>query len=158
MLIPHALRIDPNPFDRQHPILLTQPPTIQLIIRNDPQKHKPQRRGQQSRRQKHDFPGLDVGSVLAAADGDAVREQAAEDLREPVEAEPDAGSAALLFGGVPLGREECEAGRYGGFEDAEEETDCDCAGEVLDSREAREDYAPHYDIEGRCVMSVSINL
>jgi hypothetical protein len=38
-------------------------------------------------------------------------------LRPSVEREPDCRSSALLFLGVPLGREERETGCYGGFED-----------------------------------------
>jgi hypothetical protein len=49
-----------------------------------------------------------------------------------VERKPDCCSSALLFLGVPLGREERETGRYGGFEDAEEEANGDCASVVFD--------------------------
>jgi len=44
VLIAHTLRINPDTLNRQNPILLAQPPTVQLVIRDDPQKRDTQTR------------------------------------------------------------------------------------------------------------------
>lgn len=74
--------------------------------------------------------------------------EAAEDLREAVEAEPYADAGALLFFGVPLRCEEGEARRDCCFEDTEEEAYGYGAGIALYGCHAAEDEAPHYDAEG----------
>jgi len=44
VLVTHALRIDPDTLNCQNPILLTQPPTVQLVIRHYPQERNAQTR------------------------------------------------------------------------------------------------------------------
>lgn len=88
-------------------------------------------------------------------------------LRHAVEAEPNAGSQALLLFGVPLAGKQSKSWntesatiahcgahslltrRHSGFKETEEETDSHSAAEVLDGCKKSQDGAPHDDIEGR---------
>ena len=82
------------------------------------------------------------------ASSNTVGYQPAKYLGKAVEAEPDSYACSLLSFGVPLGREEGEAGCHRSFEDTEEKPDGNGAGVVLHSCHAAEDQAPHYDAEG----------
>jgi hypothetical protein len=156
VFIAHSLLIHANALHSQHAVFFAQPPAVELVVRHDPEKHKTTAHGQEARGEKDDFPGLDGSAGFAAADGDAVGETAAKDLREPVEAEPDGCARALLGRRVPLRGEEGEAGRYSRFEYAEEEADGEGAFEVGYACEARKDKAPDYDVEGRyCLFSLT---
>lgn len=88
-------------------------------------------------------------------------------LRHAVEAEPNAGSQALLLFGVPLAGKQSKSWntgsatiahcgayspltrRHSGFKETEEETDSHSAAEALDGCKKSQDGAPHDDIEGR---------
>jgi len=136
MLVTHTLRINPNTLNCQNPILLTQPPTVQLVIRHDPQERNTKTRRKQSRNQENNLPGLHDSAILATSHSNAVSNAAAEDLRKAVETKPDGCAGTLLFLGVPLRGEEGETGGYGCFEDAEEEADGYCSGVVFYGCEA----------------------
>lgn len=102
MLVSDTLLIAPDTFDGENSVFLTQETSIELTVRNKPEKDKSNAYGQASSNQEDDFPGLDTGSVETCAFCDAVSHQTTEDLCESVEREPDASAGALLFLGVPL--------------------------------------------------------
>ena len=56
MLIPNTLLVNPHTRNGQHAVFLLQPPCIQLVIRDDPEKDGTQEDGQEPRAQKDDFP------------------------------------------------------------------------------------------------------
>ena len=89
VLVTHTLRINPNTLNSQNPILLTQPPTVQLVIRHYPQKRDTKTRSKQSRNQENNLPRLHDSSVFTTSHSNAVSNAAAENLRKAVETEPD---------------------------------------------------------------------
>lgn len=119
MFVPHTLFVYPNSLDSKDALFLAQPPTIQLVIRYNPQKTHSHTRRQTASYQENNLPWLNRRAVFFAPNGDAVCDEAAKNLREPVETEPDGCARALLGFCVPLRGEEGEAGGYGCFEDAE---------------------------------------
>ena len=119
-----------------------------MVIGHEEQKKDADGEGEEAGGQEDDFPGGNAGAVVVDAFGDAVGQEATEDLRPAVEGEPDADAGPLLGFRVPLRGEEGEARRDGCFEDAQEEADGQGALEVAGCRHAAEDQAPHHDAEG----------
>ena len=81
MLISHTLAIHPNALDGEDAIFLAQPAAVHLVVGHDPEKEDAETGRQQAGGEEDDFPGLDDGAGFAGADGDAVGEETAEDLR-----------------------------------------------------------------------------
>lgn len=121
MLVADALLVDPHSLDGQHAVSRRQPARVELVVGHDEEEDDAQRGGQAAVDQKHNLPGRDGGPALTGADRDAVGHQAAEDLAEAVEREPEPRAHALFALGIPLRGEEGEAWGDGGFEDAEED-------------------------------------
>lgn len=96
MLIPNTLLVDSHTGNRQQPVLLLEPPGVQLAVRDNPEEDQSQRDGQEARHEEDDLPGVNSRAVEAGSDRDAVRHEATEDLAPAVEAEPDVDSAAVL--------------------------------------------------------------
>lgn len=146
--VAHALLIHANALNSHDLLLVGQKPRIQLAVRHRPQENTPDERREQADDEEQQLPGVDGDGVPRRADRDAVGHEAAEDLPEAVEAEPDACAGALFFDGIPLTGEQGEARGNGRLEDAEEEADYHCAGEALGGGHAAEDQAPHDHVEG----------
>lgn len=102
MLVANSLLVDAHPRDSQDPVFFLQPARVQLVIWDNPEEDAAQHDGQQTRYEEDDFPGFDGGAVFSCTDGDAVCDDAANDLADAVEAEPDVDAAALFSLCVPL--------------------------------------------------------
>lgn len=102
MLITNTLLVNAHPRNSQDPVFFLQPACVQLVIRDNPEEDTAQCDGQESRYEEDDFPRCDGGTVFPCADRDAVCDDAADDLADAVEAEPDIHAAALFSLGVPL--------------------------------------------------------
>lgn len=149
MFVTDTLLVFAHPFNSEQSIFLTQKSRIQLTIRHQPQEHNTHSDGQKSSEDENDFPRSDGASTLFSPFGNSVGNQAAKDLRETIEAEPDVDAEALLTFGVPLGGEESETGCDGRLEDSEKETHSNGACEVRDGREQTQSCSPHDDVERR---------
>lgn len=137
VLVSNSLLIDAHTLNSQDLVLFTQPPAVELIIRHNPKEQEAHASRQHSSNKEDNLPRLDDRARLAAPNSNTVRDAATEDLRKAVEAEPDGCARALFFLRIPLRGEKGEAGRHGGFEDAQEETDGDGSCVVFYSCEAR---------------------
>lgn len=102
MLISNTLLVNSDTSDRQHAVLLLQPPRVQLVIRHNPQEHDAQTNRQQPSHQEDNLPRLNRRAVLGCADRNAVGNHTTENLADAIEAEPDVDSDALFVFGVPL--------------------------------------------------------
>lgn len=56
MFIPNTLLVNPHTRNSQHTVFLLQPPCIQLVIRDDPEKDGTQKDGKEPRAEKYDLP------------------------------------------------------------------------------------------------------
>jgi hypothetical protein len=154
MLVAHTLTVDSDSLHGKNSLFFRQPAAIELVVRHRPEENDADADRQETREEKDDLPRFEKRAVLTRSYRDTVRHQAAEDLGESVEGEPDACARSLLFLGVPLGCEEGEAGRDGCFENAQEESDGHSSAIAVHGSEARQDDAPHDDIESRFFESV----
>lgn len=83
--------------------------------------------------------------MLLRAHGDPICDDSTHNLCDAIEAEPDPDSETLFFHGIPLARDESEAGSDSGLTKAQEESNGDSATKVLGRGEAGEDHAPSND-------------
>lgn len=102
MFVTDTLLVDTNSLDGEDAIARLQPPCIQLIVRNDEEKHHAQSRRQAAVDQEDDFPGRDGCAVFSGADRNAICYQTAEDLAKSVEGKPDTCSGTLFLLRPPL--------------------------------------------------------
>ena len=102
VLVTDALLVDPDTLDCKSPVLLAEPSGVELIVGHEDEKENTNGGSQEARDKEHNFPRCDCRSVQPCTLCDPIRHQPAKDLRESIEAEPNARSKALLFLGVPL--------------------------------------------------------
>ena len=89
MLVSDTLLVYSHTLDSQNLVLLAKPSAVQLVVGHDPQEYEAHTNRQKSCDKEDNLPRFDVCARLAATDGDAVRNAAAEDLGKPIKAEPD---------------------------------------------------------------------
>ena len=80
MFVSDALAVYADAFEGEDALFGREPSAVKLVVWHDAEEEKPDGGRQDARYEEDDFPGGHDGPVGACCDGDAVGEEAAEDL------------------------------------------------------------------------------
>lgn len=92
VLIPYPLLVDPHALNRESAVIFAEESSVKLIVWHHTKEDTSDTASQEASNEEDDLPGSNGGAVQARAFGDGISNQASDDLRETVEAEPGAGA------------------------------------------------------------------